>query len=155
MIERDESVAGEMRIGELADRTGFTPDTIRYYETIGIMPEPARTSGGQRRYGEQDLERLGFVRQAQTLGLTLDEIAEILLLVDDDVEPCEHVETRLRERLAEVEERIEELTALRRRLTTALRHAAEHPGDAACRYRIIEGATGERRIRIRGPGGGR
>lgn len=144
-----------MRIGEFAERTGFTPDTIRYYETIGVMPEPARTSGGQRLYGDQDLERLGFVHQAQTLGLTLEEIAEILLLVDEGAEPCEHVEARLRQRLDEVKERIDELAALRRRLTAALRHAEENRGEGACRCRIIEGAAGARRIRIGGPGGRR
>lgn len=143
---------GSIRIGELAERTRFTPDTIRYYETIGVMPEPARTSGGQRLYTEDDLERLRFVRQAQTLGLTLEEIAEILLLVDEGVEPCEHVEARLRERMAEVEERIEELAGLRRRLKTALRHAEKSPGERACRCRIIEEAGGERRVQIAGPG---
>lgn len=144
-----------MRIGELADRTRFTPDTIRYYETIGVMPEPERTSGGQRLYGEPAVERLGFVRQAQTLGLTLEEIAEILLLVDEGVEPCKHVAARLRQRLEEVQRRIAELAALRRRLTTALQNAEENRGEGACRCRIIEGTAGERRIRIGGPRGDR
>ncbi|MGH7556722.1 MAG: MerR family DNA-binding protein, partial [Gemmatimonadota bacterium] len=98
---------------------------------------------------------LRFVRRAQTLGLTLEEIAEILLLVDEGVEPCEHVEARLRERLEEVEARIEELAALRRRLTAALRQAEKNRGDSACRCRIIEGAAGERRVQIAGSGGRR
>ncbi len=147
MTERQSTTVGSMRIGELAERTGFSADTIRYYETIGVMPEPERTSGGQRLFGEPAVERLGFVHHAQTLGLALEEIAEILLLVDEGVEPCEHVEGRLRQRLEEVEQRIDELAALRRRLTTALRHAEQNRDEGACRCRIIEGAAGERRMR--------
>jgi DNA-binding transcriptional MerR regulator len=140
-----------LRIGELAERAGLTPDAIRYYEKIGVMPEPERTPGGYRLYRESDVERLAFVGQAQTLGLTLEEIAEILLLVDEGMEPCAHVAERLRQRLGEVEGRMEELAALRRRLREALRQAEGAPRAEPCRCRIIERSSGQRRVWIRRP----
>lgn len=144
MIENRGARGPGLRIGEFAERVGLTPDAIRYYERIGVMPKPERTPGGYRLYGEVDVERLAFVGQAQTLGLTLDEISEILVLVDEGVEPCEHVTKRLRQRLDEVKERMEELAALRQRLRYALRHAEEAPRAESCRCRIIEGSLGER-----------
>ena len=139
---------GTWRIGQLAGRAGLSSDAIRYYEKIGVMPEPERTSGGYRIYRQADVERLAFVGQAQALGLSLEEISEILLLVDEGREPCRHVEQRLRHHLSEVVARIDELAALRRRLQEALRHAEEAPRGSSCRCRIIEAgdaATAPRR----------
>jgi DNA-binding transcriptional MerR regulator len=69
-----------MRIGELADLTGTTTKTIRYYESIGLLAEPGRTASGYREYGEGAVERLRFVREAQASGLTLTEIKSVLEL---------------------------------------------------------------------------
>ncbi|PSO54940.1 MAG: heavy metal-responsive transcriptional regulator, partial [Actinobacteria bacterium QS_5_72_10] len=68
-----------MRIGELGDVVGVNPKTIRYYEDIGLLPQPARTTGGDRTYDQDDVDRLAFIRRAQQLGLHLDEIREILV----------------------------------------------------------------------------
>lgn len=130
-----------MWIGELADASGTTPETIRYYERIGLLPEPDRSSGGFRLYGPEDVDRLDFVGRAQSLGLSLEEVAEVLRLVDAGADPCEHVEARLRSRLGEVEERIAELTTLRDRLEGALAVAQEAPGTGECRCRIIDRST--------------
>ena len=65
-----------LRIGELADRAGLAPSTIRYYESIGVLPEPYRVSG-QRRYGEDTVRRLEFIVAAQQAGFTLHEIIEL------------------------------------------------------------------------------
>jgi DNA-binding transcriptional MerR regulator len=65
-------------IGELAERVGVNPKTIRYYESIGLLPEPPRTDAGYRDYGPEDVERLAFVRRATELDLQLEQIAEIL-----------------------------------------------------------------------------
>ncbi len=136
-------------IGELAARSGLSPETVRYYEHIGVMPEPRRTAGGYRVYGRSDLERLKFVGRAQARGLRLDEIAQILVLVEQDgAAPCDHVRDRLIHRLEEVNGRIAELRALRERLRTALRRAEEGPAVSSCRCRIIEGSSGEWRRRI-------
>jgi DNA-binding transcriptional MerR regulator len=67
-----------MRIGELATRFGLNPKTIRYYEEIGLLPRAERSDSGYRLYDEHDVERLGFIRRAKTLGLSLDEIRDIL-----------------------------------------------------------------------------
>ncbi len=69
-----------MRIGELGERLGVNTKTIRYYESIGLVPEPERTSSGYRIYSEADVERLVFIKSAQRLGLALDEVREILAL---------------------------------------------------------------------------
>jgi DNA-binding transcriptional MerR regulator len=65
-------------IGELASRSGITPDTVRYYERLRLLPRPPRTNGGFRVYTAETLERVRFIRQAQALGLTLHDIRELL-----------------------------------------------------------------------------
>lgn len=136
-------------IGGLADRTGVPPDTIRYYEDEGVLPRPERSEAGYRLYDESSVERLRFVCQAQTLGLQLDEIAEILALVEErGVDPCPHVEAKLRQRLAQLRERMRELEALEERLRAAIVRARAAPENEDCRCRIIEGVEGEERIEI-------
>lgn len=128
-------------IGELAERTGLGRDTIRYYESMGVLPEPPRSDGGYRLYGAEDVERLAFVGQAQTLGLTLEEIRDILRIVEEGREPCVHVRERLEARLDETRRRIRDLRKLERRLEATLSQAAAVPADSGCRCRIIEGGT--------------
>jgi DNA-binding transcriptional MerR regulator len=135
-------------IGTLAKTAGLTPDTVRYYEAIGVMPEPERSRSGYRVYVSAAVERLEFIGQAQALGLTLEEIREILALTDGGAEPCDHVRDRLRQRLLEVQRRINELRALRGRLRAALREAEESSEAEGCRCQIIEGAAGEHIVRI-------
>ena len=67
-----------MKIKEVADRSGFSPPTLRYYEEIGILPAPTRTPSGYRTYDERTLERLAFIARTKQLGCTLEEIAERL-----------------------------------------------------------------------------
>lgn len=132
-------------IGELAERTGMSRDAIRYYETMGVLPEAPRSESGYRVYGTTDVERLRFIAQAQTLGLTLEEIAEVLGMVDEGRQPCLHVKERLEFRLEETRERIRSMRALERRLERALARAGEAAWpDQGCRCRIIEitGSTG-------------
>lgn len=130
-------------IGELAERTDLTRDAIRYYERARVLPEPRRTDSGYRVYGRDDVERLAFVGQAQALGLTLEEIADVLSLVDRGVEPCEHVEARLEDHLQEVRERMDELRRLEVRLEAALDLARSRPSAGGCRCGIIEGIREE------------
>lgn len=127
-------------IGELAERTGLGRDTIRYYESLGVLAEAPRSDGGYRLYGDRDVERLAFVAQAQTLGLTLDEIREVLDMVEEGREPCVHVRARLEARLDETRRRIRDLRRLERRIEDTLSRAAV-PAESGCRCRIIEGGT--------------
>ena len=141
-------------IGALARKSGLTPDTIRYYEEISVIPDPVRSSGGYRIYEASDIERLEFIGQAQALGLSLEEIREILALADGGVEPCDHVRDRLRQRLSEVKCRMKELAGLRRRLQAVLRETEQSRKPEGCRCQIIEGAAGEPIVRIGLPGRG-
>ncbi len=112
-----------MRIGEVADHTGVSPKTIRYYESIGLLPEPPRTSSGYRDYGGGAITRLEFVRSAQGAGLTLKEIRGVLAVRESGESPCDHVKEVLASRVREVESRIEELEATRRELRRLARRA--------------------------------
>ncbi|WP_149536669.1 MerR family transcriptional regulator [Siccirubricoccus phaeus] len=103
-------------IGALSKATGTTVETIRWYERVGVLPAPARTSGNYRSYGTAHLERLSFVRRARELGFSLDQVRELLQLADDRGRSCEAVDQVAREHLEEVERKIAALEALRREL---------------------------------------
>jgi MerR family copper efflux transcriptional regulator len=113
-----------VRIGELAARAGISTKAIRYYEQIGILTPPARTASGYRAYDQTALGRLGFVRAAQALGLTLGEIRQIIAFRDDGAAPCAHVTALLQQRAAELGARIAELQQLRGELEQLAERAA-------------------------------
>lgn len=102
-----------LTIGTLAKRTGTKVQTIRYYEEIGLMPEPERTEGGQRRYDAAALDRLAFIRHARDLGFGLDAIRELLDLSDRPDRPCADIDAIARRHLEDVERRIARLELLR------------------------------------------
>ena len=114
-----------MRIGELADATGVSTKAIRYYESIELMKEPNRTSSGYRDYSNAALERLQFIRQAQSTGLTLSEINAVLDLKDAGARSCEHTQRLLTEHLADLDNQIERLRAARRQLAELAGKALE------------------------------
>jgi MerR family copper efflux transcriptional regulator len=113
-----------VRIGELAARAGISTKAIRYYEQIGILTPPARTASGYRAYDQTALGRLGFVRAAQALGLTLGEIRQIIAFRDGGAAPCAHVTALLQQRAAELGARIAELQQLRGELEQLAERAA-------------------------------
>jgi len=110
-----------MFIGEVAKRFELNPRTIRYYESIGVLPASARTESGYRIYPEETVERLEFVLKAKALGLTLDEIRKILALHDKGAVPCEHTRNFIRLKQKEINEKIEALTSLNKTLATVLK----------------------------------
>jgi DNA-binding transcriptional MerR regulator len=77
-----------VQIGKVASQTGVSIDTIRFYERSGLLAKPARTEGRYRLYREQDIQHLRFIRKAQELGFSLQEIRELLLIQNEQVEPC-------------------------------------------------------------------
>ena len=105
-----------MQIGELARTTSTKVETIRFYEKIGLLPEPGRTSGNYRDYGPAHLARLSFVRRARDLGFTLDQVRELLSLSDDRNRSCGAVDTVARAHLAHIDHKIADLHALRHEL---------------------------------------
>lgn len=115
-----DQVAGPLTIGQLAVRAGVRPDTIRYYERVGLLPEPRRTGGDQRRYGSADADRLLFIRGAQRLGLRLAEIRELLAVRDTGECACGPAEALLRQHVSEIDRELERLAALRAELTGML-----------------------------------
>ena len=96
-----------MKIQEFARLTGLSTKTIRYYESIGILPPPKRTPNGYRDYNNQDLERARFVAGIRSLDLSLEEIAEILALRDRREAPCRTLLERIEQKADQIEERIQ------------------------------------------------
>lgn len=106
-----------MLIGEVSAATGVDSQTIRFYERKDLLPEPHRTPNGYRTYDAAAIDRLRFIRAAQTAGLTLADIAQVLNLRDAGQTPCNHVSLVLEQKLAEVRSRQQELADLASELT--------------------------------------
>lgn len=123
-------------IGELAARTGMTPDALRYYERLGVIAPVRRTTGGYRVYTGETIERVRFIKQAQLHGLTLAEIRELLQVdMRGGVGRCRRVQKLLQRKLAELETRLIQLQEFRESLQDYLarcnRTLAETP-EAEC-----------------------
>ncbi len=125
----------EYGIGELARAAGTKVQTIRWYEQQGLMPEPVRTPGGQRRYDEKAKRRLMFIRHARELGFPLSDIRALLEIADDPAAPCADANAIAERQLAEVRSRIERLRALEKELERMLR---ECPSGEVRSCRVIE-----------------
>lgn len=130
-----------MQIGDVAKHFDLNPKTIRYYEGIGLLPEPVRTESGYRQYDDEAVSRLGFIQRAKLLGLSLENIRDILAVHEHGEQPCEQVLSLIDAEIAGIEMRIRELKAFRTDLT-ALRvrwsdEATRH-GEEACLCPIIE-----------------
>lgn len=124
-----------LSIGELGAQTGCKVQTIRYYEQIGLMPEPLRTGGNQRRYGAAHLARLAFIRHSRELGFPLEAIRELLSLSDAPNRSCAAADEIARRQLKSVEGRIKRLQALRAELE---RMVAQCSGGRIADCRVIE-----------------
>jgi Cu(I)-responsive transcriptional regulator len=124
-----------MKIGELAKATTTKVETVRYYEKIGLLPPPARTSANYRAYRSEHLARLSFIRRARDLGFSLEAVRELLTLSDDRSKSCEAVDCIARIHLDEIDRKIGDLTALRAELDRVI-GSCRHGTVADCQ--IIE-----------------
>ena len=106
----------ELSRGTLAQRSGVNSETIRYYEKIGLMPDPRRSSGGHRIYKQPHLKRLSFIRRTRELGFTLKEVRGLLELVDGDDYTCAEVRNRTISHLDDVAQKIRDLQKMQRTL---------------------------------------
>jgi DNA-binding transcriptional MerR regulator len=105
-----------MQIQELAQRAGVSATTIRYYESIGLLPRPERRANGYREYNEADMDRVRLVAGARNLDLSLDDIREILALRDRREAPCRVLLDQLEHKAAEIRQRITQLQRLEKEL---------------------------------------
>ena len=146
-------------IGDVSRRTGLSVHAIRFYEAEGLVRESARTDSGYRVFPHRTVEQLQFVRKAQALGFTLDEIRELLVLRDRSTDACSHVKSLVEEKLASVQGKIRELEAvqkdLKRVLTDCNRQVKRHqPGDGGCCPALRKLERRERnRVRMTSPRG--
>ena len=128
-----------IRRSDLARLTGCNLETIRYYENVGVMPEPPRTSKNYRTYDDTHVARLRFVMRSRDLGFTLEEIRDLLGLGDGALRTCAEVKEKTEAHLAEVREKIADL----RRVETVLSAtAARCSGDQAPDCAIIDSLRG-------------
>ncbi|MGH8925116.1 MAG: heavy metal-responsive transcriptional regulator [Acidimicrobiia bacterium] len=139
-------IDGLMRIGELGRQVGVDPPTIRFYESVGVLPDPERTPAGYRTYRPADADRLRFVALARSLGLALDDIREILGLRDRGETPCVYVRDLLDRQADAVEQRIGELERLAgelRRLRELARTLPDMAAGEPCVCHILQHPRGE------------
>lgn len=122
-------------IGDLSAQSGVKVPTIRYYEQIGLIAAPARTEGNQRRYGAAELDRLRFIAHARDMGFPMDSLKSMLSLATRRDAPCARVDALVEQHLAEVDQRIEQLTRLRGELAGMLSDC--HHGTVG-QCRIVE-----------------
>ena len=134
-----------MKTGQLGERCGVSAKTIRYYESIGLLDEPTRTANGYRDYGDGAVERLRFIREAQSSGLTLAEIASVLELKGAGKRSCGHTMALIDAHVASIDAQIAHLAAAREELVMlAERGRKLNPSDCTDPNRcqvIVEART--------------
>lgn len=123
---------GTFRIGQLAAEVGVNPNTLRFYEHVGLLPSLRRAGNGYRMYSEADRDRLRFIQKAKGVGLSLTEIEEILALGRQGLPPCVHVEALLDQKIAAIDQQLESLAEMRRELVCLRDVAREGPAWLVC-----------------------
>lgn len=126
------------RIGQVAEDSGFTADTLRYYEKIGLLP-PVYRQSGIRFYSQKDLSRLRFIKRAQQIGFSLDEIAKMLEFRENPQQAKPQVRQLAQTKLADIRNRLDELSHLRDELTLLLNLCGSSPDGCP----ILETLSGQ------------
>lgn len=121
-----------MLIRELAQRTGVSAKTIRYYESVGLLPRPQRADNRYRLYTDADIALLRFIVGTRSLGYPLTEIAQLLAALDRGSLPGQHILTSLEDRIQEVERRIADLQGVRATLEQMRQKVLERPHSFLC-----------------------
>lgn len=129
-------------IGALARAANVPTTTIRYYERAGLLPPESRSGGNYRDYTDRSLERLLFIRAAQTNGFTLDDVRRLLDFQDGALDPCQEVQSLIEGRLRDLEERLKQLRTVRRALRISLEVC--HSGASSGRCQVLDGLAGGR-----------
>lgn len=133
-----------LKIGEVATFSGLSVKTIRYYEQLGLLaPNVIRSDTKYRLFDPGVMERLSFIKRAQSLGLALTEIKEILAVHDQGVLPCHEVKQHLQEKLKLIDQQIQSLISLRSKLQELLSHWQENPPAHLVAHRICPNIQAE------------
>jgi DNA-binding transcriptional MerR regulator len=134
-----------VRTSEVAAQAHVNSQTLRYYERRGLLPEPARTSSGYRDYGDDAVRVVRFVKRAQQLGFTLDDIEDLLHLAGGGPDSCEEARAMARGRIDDLQLRIDELAGMRDALTRLIETCGESRAERRCPIlHDIETAVGTR-----------
>ncbi|PJX26061.1 Cd(II)/Pb(II)-responsive transcriptional regulator [Advenella sp. S44] len=131
-----------MKIGELARLQGCTPETIRFYEKVGLLPAPVRTEGNYRHYDNEHVQRLRFIRNCRILDMSHDEIRSLLQAHDETPDDCQPVNQSIDAHIEHVETRIRELSQLKEQLAL-LRQRCTVPHDVKSCGIFVELQTAE------------
>lgn len=123
-------MTAELTIGRLAEKAGVNVETIRYYQRRGLMAEPDKPMGGQRRYDSEAIKRVRFIRRAQVLGFTLDDVGSLLAL--DEAGACVETRELAANKLQVIEEKLANLQAMRKALTALLRECDTGTTEGCC-----------------------
>jgi DNA-binding transcriptional MerR regulator len=119
-FEKTAAPRSSLKIGEVSQLSGIGIEALRFYERSGLLGKPLRSSSGYRLYDEGVIERLAFIKKAQTLGFSLDEIGRIIKDAQNGSSPCDEVREIVRRRLAELDERMREMRRYRTELAQTL-----------------------------------
>ena len=130
-----------MKIGDISKATGIPVETIRYYEKIGLVPEPARLDSGYRDYRQSHLDRLLFIRRCRNLDMAQDEIRELIRFADQPDADCSQVDALLARHLNHVRERLRELASLEETLEQLQQACSQ--GRTVSECGILGGLTAE------------
>jgi DNA-binding transcriptional MerR regulator len=131
------------KIGHVASQAGVTVDAVRFYERRGVLPQPRRRESGYRQYTSATVERIRFAKALQAIGFSLDDVVAVLRDVDAGIATCENEQPRFETVLARIDEKIAELTAVRRRLRQTLTRCR----DGRCSFRETKPAASGRKAR--------
>ena len=132
-------------IGQIARKTNTPASTIRYYESIGLLPEPIRTPAGYRQYTSSDLSRLLFIQRAKNLGFSLKEIQQLLRLMEEeeslkDPKQCQKIQDIAQTKIEELQQKIQELQELKNTLATLVQKCEQRTPRQKCP--IVESLKG-------------
>jgi len=122
-------------IGQVTDLSGIPIRTIRYYESLGLINSLRRTEGGFRQFSLDVLTRLAFIKRAQNLGLSLEEIGNILQVYDQGQAPCGEIKEKLEEKVLQIDQQIDQLLTLRSEIEGLLsgwKNLSDHHEETIC-----------------------
>ena len=123
-------MATELTIGKLADAAGVNIETIRYYQRRGLLDEPPKPLGGHRRYSVEQAKRVRFIKRAQALGFTLDEVGALLLL--DAACSCSETRGLAARKLTLIEKKMSDLAAMQKALDSLVQQCDAGGDSSAC-----------------------